>query len=180
MQIRSNSQRKIVFLCICAFLASLSIVLGKYLAINLGDTIRISFENLPILLASLYFGPVTGVCVAIVADLLGCVMVGYAINPVITLGAAMIGLISGIIGKLIRKNFPRILLSVLFSHLVGSIFIKTAGLYWFYKMPFFATLGMRTLTYLIITIAEVFILYFLSKSNALTNEIQKIAKKEGH
>lgn len=177
MQTRTKSQQKIILLCVSAFLSALSIVLGKYLAINLGDTIRLSFENLPILFAGLYFGPVIGLSVGVVADLLGCVMVGYSINPVITLGAALIGLVSGILGKVLKPGFFRVFLSVTLSHILGSIFVKTLGLYWYFKMPFFPTLGMRSITYLIIAICEISILYFLAKSNALNQETKKMIKK---
>ncbi len=164
-------------LCISAFLASLSIVLGKYLAINLGDTIRISYENLPLLFAGLYFGPITGMLVGIVADLLGCVLVGYSINPIITLGAAVIGLTAGLMGKLIKNSFLRTFLAVFFAHAAGSILIKTVGLYLYFKMPFWATFGMRSMTYLIIGVSEFLILFFLSRSKALTKETKKLIQK---
>ena len=43
-----------------AFLVAISIVCGKYLAIRGGDVLRFSFENLPILLAGIAFGPLVG------------------------------------------------------------------------------------------------------------------------
>ena len=82
------------FISICAILAAFSIILGKYLAINVGENFRFSMENLPILLAGLYLGPLAGAIVGAVADLVGCLLVGYAINPIITLGAVSIGFIS--------------------------------------------------------------------------------------
>ena len=68
-------------LVVCAFLVALSIVCGKFLAIPVGEILRFSFENLPILFAGLAFGPVAGALVGVCADLLGCVLRGYAINP---------------------------------------------------------------------------------------------------
>ena len=92
-------------LSVCAVLAALSIVLGKYLAVNVGENFRFSLENLPLILAGIYLGPVAGAFVGAAADLVGCLMVGYAINPVITLGAVSIGLISGIVARsLYKKN----------------------------------------------------------------------------
>ena len=41
----------------CALMVALSIVCGKLLAFNVGTILRFSFENLPILLASVAFGP---------------------------------------------------------------------------------------------------------------------------
>ena len=42
-------------LAVSAFLAALSIVCGKYLALPVGNVLRFSFENLPILLAGMMF-----------------------------------------------------------------------------------------------------------------------------
>ena len=79
-----------------AMLAAVSIICGKYLAIRGGDILRFSFEDLPIIFAGISFGPIAGMLVGVVADLVGCVMVGYTVNPIVTLGAAAIGAFSGI------------------------------------------------------------------------------------
>ena len=90
-------------LALCAFLVALSIVCGKFLKIPVGDVMRFSFENLPILFAGLVFGPVEGVLVGVVADLLGCVLYGYTVNPLVTVGAACIGLLAGVGGIALRR-----------------------------------------------------------------------------
>ena len=90
-------------LAIGAMLAAMSIVCGKVLAFNLGNVLRISFENLPILLGGMIFGPVWGAVIGVVADLVGCLLVGYAVNPVVTLGAAVIGTVGGLTWRLSQK-----------------------------------------------------------------------------
>ena len=72
--LRGHLQR----LVFASFLAALSIVFGKYLAIRGGDIMRFSFENLPLLLSGMLLGPAIGTMTAIVADLVGCVLVGYS------------------------------------------------------------------------------------------------------
>ena len=52
--------KSLTVLVISAFLAAISIVCGKYLAIRGGDVMRFSFENMPILMAGMLFGPVIG------------------------------------------------------------------------------------------------------------------------
>ncbi len=166
---------RLILFCVCAFLSSLSIVLGKYLAINLGETIRISFENLPIIFAGIFFGPIAGGIVGVVSDLTGCILVGYTINPIITLGAFSIGVLSGIFGKgFSGGHIFSIPVSVIASHLMGSVFIKTVGLYVYFSMPFLPTLFWRFLTYIFISFAESAILILLSKSQALIKEIKRI------
>lgn len=152
-----------------SFLVALSIVCGKYLAIPVGTVMRFSFENLPILLAGMMLGPAIGVLTGVVADLLGCILVGYAINPAVTLGAAVIGLLGGSCYRFLPKFslFLRILLSVLAAHLIGSVLIKTWGLAVFYDMPFYLLLLWRFLNYAIVGGAESLLLYYLLKNKTI-------------
>ena len=163
------------FLSICAVLAAFSIVLGKYLAINVGENFRFSLENLPLVLAGIYLGPVAGAFVGAAADLVGCLLVGYAINPIITLGAVSIGLVSGIVSLFLRnKGSMKLAVSLFFAHLIGSVLIKTFGLFVYYGSPFFATLWLRFLIYSGTGIVEFFILYFLSKNRAFVKQMQSL------
>ena len=88
-------------LCFAGILAAMSIILGKFLQIPnpFQDFIRISFENLPIIIAGFSLGPIAGALVGTVADLIGCVLYGYSINPIITVGAASVGLVAGVISN---------------------------------------------------------------------------------
>ena len=174
--------KSLTILVISAFLAAISIVCGKYLAIRGGDVMRFSFENMPIIMAGMLFGPVVGAVVGVVADLIGCVLVGYTINPVVTAGAALIGFIGGlgyyILGKI--KKFPyglKISASVAAAHLIGSVVIKTVGLAAFYDMPLGALMLWRLLNYLIVGVLEGVILWYLLKNKALVHEINSILSK---
>ena len=75
---KKGLQNNLRLLAVSAFLAALSIICGKYLALSVGNVLRFSFENLPILLAGMMFGPLVGMTVGVVADLIGCLMVAYA------------------------------------------------------------------------------------------------------
>ena len=148
-----------------AMLAAISIICGKYLAIRGGDILRFSFENLPIIFAGLAFGPVSGVLVGVVADLVGCVMVGYTINPIVTIGAAAIGGTAGICGFLLRKigikSVFTTIISATAAHLIGSVIIKTFGLSAFYDMPLFVLMLWRLLNYVIVGAVEAVLLVAL-------------------
>ncbi len=167
---------------ISAFFAAISIVLGKYLAIGVGDVLRFSFENLPIIFIGFAFGPIVGAVSGAVADLVGCVLVGYAINPIITVGAALIGAISGIYRYVPKKGggvsrFFVCLGFVFLAHAVGSVFVKTFGLAAFYDMPFFALMLWRTLNYLIVGSLESVILFYLINNRIIANEISRAMPK---
>ena len=163
----SKSSKHLRLLLLMSLFSALSIVFGKLLAFNIGDTVRISFESLPILFAGVFLGPLCGAVVGAVADLLGCLLVGYAINPIITLGAVAIGLLSGVIFR-IAKPLPmavRLFFAVFIAHIFGSVLIKTVGLIVYYESPvhlFFV----RTY-YLGIAAVEGALLLAIAKSNAV-------------
>lgn len=163
-------------LAVAAFLAALSIVCGKYLAIPIGTVLRFSFENLPILLSGMMFGPAVGVLTGVTADLVGCILVGYAINPIVTVGAASIGLLGAVYYRLTSRLalWARVLLSVTVAHLVGSVLIKTWGLAAFYSMPFSALLLWRLLNYVIVAGAEGLLLYYLLKKKTVRTRLQNL------
>ena len=158
-----------------AMLVAVSIVMGKYLAIRGGEILRFSFENLPIILAGIAFGPISGVLTAVVADLVGCVMVGYAINPIVTVGAAAVGFFSGVSFPFFKKlafgNGAAIGLTVAVSHIIGSVLIKTYGLSVFYEMPVWMLMLWRLLNYVIVGGIEAFVLIMLSKNKEISSRI---------
>ena len=176
---KSKSSTALRTSVMCALLAAMSIVLGKLLAINLGEVLRLSFENLPIIFAGAAFGPIAGLFVGALADILGCLIVGYAINPLVTLGAIAIGAVSGLYRILPNRSggvsrFLRIAVTVLLAHLVGSVLIKTAGLSAFYSMPYYALLLWRALNYLIVGSLEFLVLSVLLCNGRIRYLIEKM------
>lgn len=176
---KSKASRNLRISVFCAFLTALSIVFGKYLAINLGEVLRISFENMPIILAGIAFGSVWGALTGLLADLIGCVLVGYAINPIVTAGAVLIGATSGMYRFVLSKmggvsRFVPVSIVVFASHILGSVLVKTAGLAAFYEMPYILLLLWRALNYLLVGILESCIIFLLLKNSRIRNEIKKM------
>lgn len=165
-------------LVISALFIAMSIVLGKVLAFNIGTSIRISFENLPLLMAGIFFGPFIGAAVGVGADIIGCLMVGYAINPVITLGAASIGFVAGLMSILLSKlpPMPRTAMSVLGAHVSGSMLIKSVGMYIYFHTPI-QVLLMRIPLYIGIGILEFYIIYLLLKNKAFSEQLERVKRK---
>lgn len=165
-----------------ALLSALSIIAGKYLAIPGGEVLRFSFENLPIIFAGMAFGPVGGALVGAVADLVGCVLVGYAINPVVTAGAVSIGVLSGAVSLVFKKlSLPlslRCVASVTLAHAVGSVVIKTIGLAVFYSMPIYVLMLWRLLNYLIVGSVEGVIIYILFKNKLVSGQLASLGRKK--
>lgn len=177
------SLKDVRVLTVMAMLAALSIIFGKFLAFNAGP-FRISFENLPILMAGMFLGAPAGFLTGVLADLVGCLMVGYAINPIITIGAGCIGLVSGLmfrrLPELAVSRLPEGLLhnlaSVLCAHLCGSMLIKSAGLmlYYHYTLP---QVALRVPLYLVIGTVETLIITGLLSNKAFAAQIERLGRR---
>ena len=172
-QKRGSSLRLITAL---ALLSAIGIILGKFLAFNITDFMRFSLENLSIIFSAVAFGPLAGLAVGLVQDIVGCLIRGYALNPIITLASGLIGLISGVIYHHLSKLHKgvRMCLAIATAHLIGSVLIKSLGLAIYYQLPFIATLLWRALNYLIVGSIEAIVMIYLTKSKLLLSEIQKI------
>lgn len=142
-----------------ALFAAISIVLGKFLSIKIVSILRISFENLSVILAGYVYGPLAGALCGAVADILGCIMYGYSINPIITLGAVIIGCLSGLFGMKGISKCPNLALSVASSHLIGSIIVKSIGLYVYYP-PERYLIPWRIPIYIAIAVVEFMLIRF--------------------
>ena len=163
-----------------AMLTAMSVVIGIFCKnfLNFGagpyaGLFRVTFENLPILATGLMFGPIVGGMAGLSADLISYLLSQqvYPINPLVTLGAMAIGLISGLVSHYLikRPGKLRIVLSCALAHLVGSMIIKPLGLYQFYGV---AVLW-RIPLYLAIAPAEIFILCLLYRNKMVRTFIDR-------
>ncbi len=163
-------------LVVTALFIAMSIVLGKFLSFTAGP-VRISFENLTVLMSGFMFGPVVGLVTGAAADIIGCILYGYAINPIITVGAALIGFISGFVSHHTFKNklLPRTALSVGLAHLIGSVIVKSIGMYIYfgYNIPM---LALRIPLYIGIGTVEFYIIYMLMKNKSFVKQIDKVRR----
>ena len=127
-----------------AMLAALSAVIGiickNFLTFNV--YYRITFENLPIICAGLIFGPFAGAACGVCADIVSCLCsTNPALNPLITVGAALVGLCAGAVPRFIIKKrcAAQYALAVAGAHLIGQVTVKSiAKIIWF-GMPWWAT-----------------------------------------
>ena len=172
-----SSLKSLKVMITVALFSAISFLFGKFLAIPVGDYMRFSFENLPIILSGIMFGPFTGALCGIAADIIGCILRGYAINPILTLGAAIIGFVSGFLYKLSYKCrlSVKLALSVFVSHIIGSVIIKTIGLSIWYSSPFLVTLGWRTINYVVVSLAEFIVLAIILRNRGFKRQIMRIS-----
>ncbi len=160
-----KSLKKLVF---SALMTALCVIIGWVCkAYFTFGAIRITFENLPVLLAGIVLGPVYGAAVGAASDIISALLSGFSINPVITLGAAAIGMVAGVLSRYVLKNkgFVAVLLASLSAHALGSMLIKSLGL-WMYDYAW-QLLVLRIPLYLVIGTAESYIIYILLKNKIL-------------
>lgn len=169
----AQARQKLIAVSVCAMFAALSILLGKYLSISTA-LFRISLENLPVLMAGMFLGPLLGAVTGACADLIGCFMVGYTVNPLITIGAAVVGGVSGVLYKIFKHfgvdGFWAVYPSVMSAHALGSMLIKTIGLWVYYRQPF-SLLIWRVPLYLVIGSLEAYVIWLLTKNRGFMNVI---------
>lgn len=166
-------------LVVASLLCVISVLFGKLPAIDINTVIRISFENLPVIFAGYAFGAPIGALVGAVSDILGCLIKGYAINPLITLGAAAVGACAHIAGRIIfKKRSPlSVACAVFFAHLVGNVIIKSIGLYWWYE-ALRPTLIFRLPTYALIAVLEFVILVLLMKNKQILSLLGEVEDED--
>ena len=182
---RLQWQRHTRRLCLAALLAALSFLLGYVAKAIQGEApVRFTVEGLPIVFAGYVLGPIVGAAVGVCADLLSCLLAGMAPLPLISVGAAAVGLVPGVIALLIGRHgdvhrAPSFLFLLLLdgaAHTVGSVGIKTLALSRLQEVGFFLLLWPRLLMYLLVVGLESYLLYMLMRSAAVRRELERLLK----
>lgn len=169
MKTKKRGLKSVRTLTTAAMLTGLSIIIGIFCKnfLNFGNGLfRISFENFAIILSGILFGPIVGALVGAAADVLSYVLStqSLAITPIVTLGAALIGAVSGVVSHYIVKKDGvwRIILSALSAHVVGSMIVKSFGLYVYYGWAVLYRIPL----YVAIAAVEIALMCFIFKKTA--------------
>ena len=161
-----------------AMLIAMSVVIGIFCKNYLnfvGGLLRITFENFPIILSGIMFGPIIGAITGIATDIISYLMSSqqYPLNFIVTIGAGSIGFVAGLVAFLLKnktkKGNTRIIFSCVSAHVIGSMIIKTAGLFQFYGW----VVLWRIPLYLVIIFAETFLICMLYKNSYFRRLIEE-------
>jgi ECF transporter S component (folate family) len=163
-------------LTLAAMLTAMSVVIGIFCKSFLnfgGGLIRITFENLPIILSGILFGPLVGAVVGVATDLISYFLSPqiYPPNFIVMFGAAMIGFLSGLVSKVIirKRGYAQIIVAVVSAHVVGSMIIKTIGLFQFFQWA----VVWRIPLYIVIAAVEMMVLCLLYKNATFRKLIER-------
>lgn len=162
-----NHPKSLRSLTFCALLIAMSIVFSRVFSISTGF-LRFNLGSLPVVLAAVLFGPAAGFAVGAIADIIGGVLAGYAINPLITLGAGAVGLFAGLGWRWlpIRRDGVRLAGGILLGHIIGSMILNSLALWLFYGYPW-SVLAARIPNALILSAAEWFLVRVLLANHNL-------------
>ncbi|NLY70388.1 MAG: folate family ECF transporter S component [Clostridiales bacterium] len=153
-------------LVLIALFAAISIILARFFVIYITNSVRISFGNIPIILASLLLGPVAGGLTAAIADILGASLFSpLSWYPPLTISPVIVGVLPALLKKkiLYKVTIWRLYIIIFITNLITSIGITTYLLSKLYGTPYFALLPARAPISLAISIIEGIVVYILYK-----------------
>ena len=159
------STKGIVFL---AMMTALSMVFARLISINVDPaTLRLSLTNVPVILASLWFGPIAGAFVGFVSDFVGAsVLSPYGWNPLLAPTSLIMGLLPGLLKPLFLRNYGFIRLCgiTLITNAIGTIAYSTFALSQMSGLEYSYVLAIRLPAYILIALVEAICIYYLTKS----------------
>ncbi|MDD3277386.1 MAG: folate family ECF transporter S component [Lachnospiraceae bacterium] len=135
---KTKPQMNAKVLAAAGVLIAMNIVLARLLAIPIGSTLRITVSATPIFLSGLWFGPIVGGLCGGISDLVGCILQGYAPNPLILVTSVLNGVIPALMFRYVFKNklnYGKVLLIVLIHGIIGSLGFTALGLHLYYGTP---------------------------------------------
>lgn len=149
-----------------ALLCAMEIVLARFCVIWITNSIKITFEAIPILTAGLLFGPVAGAVVGAVSDILGlpALRSGLAACPHCHPHPAGCHGRTAAPPGLETPHPARLLLVTGPGFVLGSMFWTTWWLSTLYGTPLPALLAVRVPLYCVIAVLDTLVLFFLCRS----------------
>ena len=174
---RAAAKSALKRLVLGAMLAAISVVIGMFCKsfLNFGGGLwRVTFENLPIILAGVFLGPITGGMVGVVSDLTSYLLSPqiYPPNLVVTFGAFAVGVTSGLMARFVvrQRGTKQIALSAAVAHIIGSMIIKPIGLFQFYQWAVLVRIPL----YLVIAPLEILLLCLLWRQKSFRKLFEKM------
>ena len=153
-------------LVISAMLTAIGVVIGIVCKtfLDFGGVFRITFENLPIIMSGILFGPLVGGMVGATVDIISALNAGQAPLPFVMVGSICVGVVSGVMAKYVvkTKGKKQIIFSAAAAHLIGSMIIKPIALFAIYQ---WAVL-FRIPIYMVIAPIEIILLCLLFKNKS--------------
>lgn len=154
-------------LAMLALLCAMEIILARFCVIWITNSVKITFEAIPIFLAGILFGPAAGAVVGAVSDILGAgFLSGLGWMPVLTVTPTLMGLLAGLLRPVLwkKRSLPRMLVVTAPGFILGSMIWTTWWLSSLYGTPLLALLAVRVPLYCVIAALDTLVLFVLCRS----------------
>lgn len=160
-------------LAVMGVLIALEVVIAHFVTFRPTQTIKLSLDFIPIVIAGVMFGPVPAMIIGMLADILGAFI--FPVGPYFpgfTLTAALTGLLYGF---LLHRNqsMIRIIIAVAVQQWILSLLLNTFWLKILYGMPYVPTLVTRLPQTAILTAVQIIFIPIIVK---VIDKIRKRAK----
>ena len=180
---KKNTLKKGIIL---SLMTALMVILSRFVSIPFSDNLRISLECIPVILSGLWFGPVAGLVVGALGDIIGSILFPFGVYffP-LTIGPMLLGLVCGLGSGILHirdtGNPVHIALIIIVAELINSFLYGTLALTWYYSIIlqknvtfwilFVARAPAKTVT-LVVDIALSIILHKTLYRNVIHKEIK--------
>ena len=159
-------------MAVLSVLLALEVIIARFGTIRPSESIKLSLDFIPVVIAAILYGPIPAVVMSILADILGAFL--FPVGPFFpgfTLTAALTGLIYGM---LLHKSqsFQRILIAVLLQQLLCSMLLNTFWLHVLYGMPYLPTMAARLIQCAVMAALQLVMIPILVKT------IQSLEKRQ--
>lgn len=166
-----------------AMLVAVSIILTRFfgyiIPVGGANALRISFGEIPVILAGLLFGPLAGFMTGVAADLLGYLINSYGMPyfPGLTLSMGLVGMLPALILQNVngKISFWGLFTAITLMEIPVSIFLNTYWLTFVLGTPYMAIFPWRAIARLIlIPVYTVVILAIVNHSFVMSLRERKI------
>lgn len=160
---------------------ALEIVMERLVAIPISNTNRVSLGKCVVILAGLWGGPIAGAIVGALSDIIGALMQGYSIAPLITVSSMMWGIIPALCLPLLAKQQKvgktvTLVVAIIVNSVVSTLILTTLGLMYYYGKELTALIPGRLIQFATLTPAYCVVCVVLYLS-PLTKEAKKLLGK---
>ncbi len=145
-----------------SLLIALQIILAKFLGIHT-QYFKIGFGFVPIFVAAILYGPIGGITVGILSDIVANVL--FPVGPYFP-GFALTEALEGVTyGILLRKkhSLSKVVISVIVTQLALSQFLNTYWLHVLYGAPYWEMFYTRIIQTSILFVVELIVIFAISK-----------------
>lgn len=158
-------------LAVMGVLIALEVVIAHFVTFRPTQTMKLSLDFLPIVIAGAMFGPIPAMIISMLADILGAFI--FPVGPYFpgfTVTAALTGLMYGLLLHK-KQSMLNVVIAVAIQQWVLSLLLNTFWLKVLYGMPYLPTLVGRLPQTAILTAAQLIIIPLVIKV------IQKTGKR---